>query len=132
VEIDRYVEAGVPSQNFDFGVSRARSTDAAAGVSLGFDLAAAGRLSPLRLHLDGAFRSRLSDNERTLRGTLADTIAPASALRVGDGNGRSLHLGARLDGRLGQRWTWSAGYELETRNDGDAGDRFSVSLGARW
>lgn len=132
VEIDRYVESGVPSLNFAFADSRTRSTDAAAGVSLGFDLAATGRFAPLRLNLDGAFRSRLSDNDRTLRGTLADTIAPATALHVGDGNGRSLHLGVRLDGRLGQRWTWSAGYELETRNDGDAGDRISLSLGARW
>jgi hypothetical protein len=131
-EIDRHVESGVPSLNFDFAANSARSTDGAVGIALGHDLPAVARLGPLHLNFDAAVRSRLSGSDRTLRGALADTIAPATAVRVDDGNGRSFHLGAQVEGRLGQRWGWGAGYEFETRDDGDTGDRFHLSLGARW
>jgi len=86
---------------------------------------------PARDDLTAAFHARLSGNDRTVRGVLANTVSTPVALRL-DGDGGSIELGARVDGTLGQNWGWSAAYGLEVRDDGDAGHRYSLALRTRF
>lgn len=132
VEIDPYTESGVPSLNFNFDGSTADSTDAAAGLTLDYAVNSPVNAKPLKFGFDAAYRAQISSDDRVLRGALADTIAPATSVRLDDGNGRRFHLGAHLDGPLGKRWGWAAGYTIELRNDGDAGHRVNLTLGTRF
>ncbi len=127
VSLDGYKESGVPSLNFAFADSSAKSTDGLAGVNLDWTPTAASAL-PLSWGFSAVYRHDFVRGSRTLRGALADTVATPATVLVHDGDGDDLTLNPRVSGNIHGTWMWSAGYAFDTRASGKSGNLYSVSV----
>jgi len=122
-DLEAYTEAGVPGLNFVHDNQTAKAIGGVVGLAARWQATAG-----LAVDLSAAYQSDLRDDNRTLSGRLADTVAATARAAIRDGNDDSFKLGARVGGVLGGRWGWAVGYQADVRSDGDTASRYSLGV----
>ncbi len=124
--IDSYVESGVTGLNFAFGSQKAKAVDALVGATADWHLRTAGL--PLIINFAAMYQKDIADDTREFSGRLGETVSATSRISTVDGLEERIKLGARVNGAIGKRWGWSAGYMAEMRDDGATASQYSFTL----
>lgn len=125
-KLEGYTESGVSGMNFSFSDQNAKQVDGLVGATA--DWKVMGGDKPVYLGLSAIYQKDLADDTRTLSGRLADTVSARSRINVQDGLDQSIKLGVNFSGTVSKNWGWTVGYTTESRDSGERGNRYSLSI----
>ena len=125
-KLDGYAETGVNGMNYSFTDQNAKQVDGLLGATADWKIM--GGDKPVYLGLSAIYQKDLADDTRELSGRLADTVSARARINVKDGLDESIKLGVNFSGTVSKNWGWTVGYTAETRDSGERGNRYALSI----